>query len=475
MIVNLYGFDKKKNSTKRPTGTATTLPDVLLKDDTSILNPVLVINPNSAGMPIPFDPSYFTYAHVPKFSRYYFISDTRWINGLWELYLTVDVLASYKPAIGNLTCYVARSASSYNGDVVDTLYPAKTDVQITSATVATPWYSVAPSGGCYILGVINCQSSHHIGAVSYYALSSVELNTLMAWLFSNNIYNAGNITEIGEDLYKSLFNPFQYIVSCMWIPEAANNVASDFENIKVGYWDTGILAYATKALAIQGWITGTIPDHPQISRGAYLNYAPYTRITLFCPPFGEIPIDPTFRRQGKYLYGKYMLDPITGQATLRIAFAAQQSGAYSSKPCIEKTAMMGVPIQLAQVYADYTSTIQGGISAIGNILSQNYEGALSDLVTSGINSYLSSIAPQVSTNSANGSFINFPLEPNLVVEHYKIVDEDQADFGRPLMAKRQLNTLSGYIKCAEAHFDGSCFDMERDSINRFLLNGFFYE
>lgn len=475
MIVNLYGFDKKKNSTKRPSGIGTVLTNVQLKDDTSLMAPVLVINQDTGGLPIPFDPSFYTYVYIPKFSRYYFVTDVRWITGLWEFYLNVDVLASFKPSIGNLSCYVARAAAAYNGDIVDMLYPAKTDAVITSAAVATPWYSVAPSGGCYILGVINCQAANHIGAVSYYALSTVELNLLMSWLFSNNIYNASTITEIGEDLYKSLFNPFQYVVSCIWIPEKANNVANAFENIKVGYWNTGISAYATRALTIQGWVTGTIPDHPQISRGAYLNYSPYTRITLFCPPFGEIPIDPTYLRSGKYLYGKYMLDPITGQATLRIAFAASQSGGYSSKPCIEKTAMMGVPIQLAQVYSDYTSTIQGGISAVGNFLKADFGNALSDIVTTGINSYLSSIAPQVSTNSANGSFINCALEPNLVVEHFRITDEDNADLGRPLMATRTLNTLPGYIKCAEAHYDGSCLDAERDAINTFLLNGFFYE
>lgn len=470
MIVNLYGFDKKKNSTKRPTGTATTLPDVLLKDDTSVLNPVLVINPNSAGMPVPFDPSFFTYAHIPKFSRYYFISDTRWINGLWELYLTVDVLASYKPAIGNLSCYVERAASAYNGSIIDNLYPAKSDVSISYATVSSSWYNVAPSGGSYIVGVINYQNSSHVGAVSYYAMNTSQLNSLMNYLFSNNIYNAGSITEIGEDLYKSLFNPFQYIVSCMWFPGSPETFGGSSTTIKVGYWDTGVTAYTSVALAMVDPVTATIPNHPQAaSRGDFLNHAPYTRITLYVPPFGEIPIDPAFTNIGSYLYGKTMIDCITGQATLRVCINSNSS--YNGKVCAEKTAMFGVPIQLAQVMSDYS----GAIGTLAGGLTGGIGGFITSAIGATVQTAIASQAPKVSTNGANGSFINFALDNALVIEHYKLVDEDQADLGRPLMAKRQLNTLSGYIKCAEAHFDGSCFDMERDSINRFLIDGFFYE
>lgn len=473
MIVNLYGFQKKKNSTKRPSGAATQLSDVNLKDDTSVLNPVLLINQNSPGMPIPFDPSYFTYAQIPKFSRYYFITDARYVGGLWELYLTIDVLASFKTAIGNMSAYVERSAAAYNGHIIDNLYPAKTDVQITSATVSNTWSGVAPSGGCYILGVINNQSSGHVGAITYYAMSSSGLNLLLAFMFSNNIYQASTITEVGEDLFKSLFNPFQYIVSCMWFPGDPSHYGDTQVTIKLGYWDTPVIAYINKTLAEIRYISGTIPDHPQASsRGAYLNYAPYTRITLFCPPFGETVLDPTFTRAGKYLYAKVIVDPITGMATMRAAFSNQSSGSYSGKPCIEKSGMFGVPIQLAQVLSDYSGAIN---TAAAGLTSGSIAGLIGGAIGATVQSAIATQSPKVSTSGSNGSFGNFALEPNLVVEHTLLVDEDNADLGRPLMEKRQIGTLPGYIKCAEAHFDGSCFDMERDSINSFLLSGFFYE
>ena len=472
MNVYLFGYQKKKNSTKQPLLTSGThFSNVQLKEETSFIHPVLLFNPTSTGMPNPFTPAYFNYAYISEFSRYYFVDDWTYKNGVWECSLNVDVLASFKTAIGTQSVYVERAASAYNGDFIDKIYPTKTNVQITSATIATSWSNVAPSGGCYILGMVDCQTTNHIGAVSYYALDTTGLNALLTYLFSNNIYQASSITEVGEGLFKSLFNPFQYIVSCMWLPGATSHYGTTTTTIKCGYWDTGISGVLVNAIADVRFITGTIPDHPQLSRGAYLNYAPYTRITLFCPPFGEVPIDTSFRNIGKYLYSKVMVDPITGQATLRVSFRANNTDPFSAKSCIEKTAMFGVPIQLAQVLSDYTNSIQTMMSGLSGGLAGIAAGAIGATVMSSLEAQ----TPKVSANGANGSFINFALDPELVVEHILLADEDQADLGRPLMSTRTLSTLSGYIKCADSHFDGVCTDSEKDMVNNFLVSGFYYE
>ena len=472
MTAVFYTFEKPKNSTKQPTAAGTQFT-VELKENTSVLNPVLIMTASTTGFPTPFDPSYFNYAFVSSFGRYYYIEDVQYILGHWEFHLTVDVLASFKVAIGNQSVYVERSAYESNGDIIDNLYPAKTDVQITSATIATSWSNVAPSGGCYVIGLINYQSSNHIGAVTYYATNAAGLNGLLNFMFGNSIWNASTITEMGEDLFKSLFNPFQYVVSCMWFPASPSTYGSTQTDMKVGYWSSGVNAYMVDAVTDVRFITGTIPDHPQAAtRGNFLNYAPYTRITLFCPPFGEIPIDPTFTRVGKFLYAKVMIDPITGQATLRVAFSNVSTGAYSAKACFEKTAMMGVPIQLAQVLSDYSA----GVSSLSSgLTSGSIAGAVMGLIGATVQSAVATQAPKVSTSGANGSFVNFALNPELVVEHTKLVDENNADLGRPLMATRTLKNIPGYIKCTEAHFNGTCFSTEKDDINRYMIDGFFYE
>ena len=351
------------------------------------------------------------------------------------------------------------------------MYPATTDVVITGASVATSWSGVAPSGGCYVIGIINYQSSNHIGAISYYAVDTAGLNSLLNYLFSSNIYNAGTITEVGEDLFKSLFNPFQYIVSCMWFPASPSIYGSTSTNIKVGYWGTTVNAIMVNAVTDVRFVTGTIPNHPQISRGAYLNYAPYTKITLYCPPFGTVPIDPFFTKDGRYLYAKVSIDVATGQALMNVSFRANTSAPYPGKSCIQASGMMGVPIQLAQVLSDYS----GAVSTLASGPSGGIIGTVMSVIGATVQSAIASQAPKVSTSGSNGSFNSFTIAPELVVEHYKIADEDNTDLGRPLMSTRSINTLSGYIKCAEGHFAGVCYESERARVNNYLVNGFYYE
>ena len=167
MVINLYAFSKKKNSTAQPTGTGTTLSSVQLKDETSLINPVIIINPATTGMPNPFVPGYFNYAYIASFSRYYFITDTRWINGLWELYLTVDVLASFKTGIGTLSEYVVRSASAYDGSISDTLYPTNTGLYRNKEYFSNRF----DSNGVYVVGIINNSANAVDGAITYYMMT----------------------------------------------------------------------------------------------------------------------------------------------------------------------------------------------------------------------------------------------------------------------------------------------------------------
>ena len=57
-----------------------------------------------------------------------------------------------------------------------------------------------------------------------------------------------------------------------------------------------------------------------------------------------------------------------------------------------------------------------------------------------------------------------------------LADENLADFGRPTFATKTINTLSGYIKCAEAHpAIDSALSSELKQIESYMLGGFFWE
>ena len=173
---------------------------------------------------------------------------------------------------------------------------------------------------------------------------------------------------------------------------------------------------------------------------------------MYCPPFGSIPIDPTFTKVGKYLYSKVSIDVATGEASINVSFRPNANATYQARSCLQKSGMMGVPIQLAQIMSDYA----GGISTLTNSMTGGLEGFLTGAIGATVQSFISSQAPKVTTSGSNGSFNTFTIEPELVVEHYRIAEEDNADLGRPLMTTSRISSLPGYVKCVESHFEGTC-------------------
>lgn len=464
MQIQLYQFAKKKNSTIQPDQGVSV--DVVLKEPTNMLSPVIRITQARIGANIA--PTMYNYVYIPKFTRYYFISNWDYIGGCWECTCVCDVMASWKTYISAQSVYVERAQAEYDGNIIDVMFPAKTDYTKKYASVSTSWNGIAPSGGTYVLGIINDQNTKTVGAVTYYALTPSIISTFISYIFGNNIFQSSNINEISEGLFKGLFNPAQYIVSCIWFPESQTAFGSTSATIKIGYWDTGISGVLVETLAVRKVISGTFPNHDQAStRGAFLNFSPYAYYTLYVPPFGAIPIDSSVRAHGDYLRCSVYIDHITGQGTLRVGVSNVNAG----DPNIfagEVSAMFGVPIQLAQVMSDYT----GGIGqAVGGLLSGNILSVLSGAVQSAISAY----SPQVQSMGANGSFMMDIIDPCIIATFANITDPSDSILGRPLMKQKAIATLSGFIKCSNVHVNIPCMDEEREQIEAMMNMGFYYE
>ena len=474
MNVYFYSFTKRPNSTKQPSPTQGINVTCQLKEETSFLNPVLLIS--KVVVSGSFSPALYNYVSIPYWQRYYYITDWSYQNGIWECTLSVDVLASFKTEIGNTSSYIIRSATDFNGNVTDCYYPATTQTAISKQQISSDIFQTSIYDGVYVLGVINYQTSNRFGAVSYYALTNSELAQVLNYLFSSNIYANSNITEIGEGLYKSLFDPFQYIVSCQWFPLLPKNLGTTKTDVKVGYWSTGINGVmATSLIREFGFKTNVaIGKHPQSSsRGDYLNHAPYTTITAYYPPFGEIPVDTSFMQYGNnnYLYGKIYIDCITGLADCYFSITdGYGDNADPYKYFTIRTAQIGVPIQISQVMSDYVSSLTSGIGAIASGFTGNIAGIFGN-----IGNAVKEAMPKVSSLGANGSLLEVVEPPYLVCEYKRLVDENRTEFGRPLCATRTIKNLSGFIQCGEDDHAFSATKTEADEINRNMKNGFFYE
>ena len=489
--VILMSFQKKDNSTKQPAGGGLAVQGTL-KEPCSIMNPTISIERLSGDA----SPSGYTYAYINTFGRYYFITDWRWVDGLWEVDMRVDVLASFKTEIGASSQYILRHASStdYNEYVTDTMYPATTEFE-TSEYAMTNIFSDNISVGCYVLGCISQAGTASVGAITYYVMSSSQFNSLKSILLSDENFETMEILDtstnpptwklddMSKELLKTMYNPFQYIVSCLWFPFPASQVStSASQKIKLGWWEYNVTASIVYAQRITFAESGPFPTHPQyLTRGEYLNHAPYTKITLH-GRFGSVALDTAFFTAGDTIQVAYTVDFISGHCHCTIE---QGRGSYR-KTLAQRDFLLGVPIQLAQVGVDYLGAGVTAINSVGNTVSSTIKGftmggiggAVAGAVAgvaNGIYNTLDASMPQMETSGANGSFNSPAILTHVTAVFYKIVDENLSHKGRPLCEERTINSLSGYILCAEGDLDISCFEEERKRISNYLVSGFYWE
>lgn len=468
LTVTLYEFKKRENSTKRPDASATQRDHrAVLKMPTSLLRPEITFDFGLKG-----NPSFYNYAYISDLgNRYYFIRDWTVSEGhLWTAHMEVDVLASWKASIGASTQYVKRSSFTYDGGILDHIYPTKQPPEITITKDASPW-TTALASGSYVLGIINNKDGG-MGAAHYYLFTQSRMNTLMNYLLGNTNY-VGSISEISDQLLKVLFNPLQYIVSCVWypfsiIPDETGNLTK-LDTTPIGWWELDVPCYQLNTTL--KYFTSTVPvtKHPQAaSRGEYLNKQPFTTYTLYYPGVGSIVLDPSLITTDNVI-AQCAVDLIANQARLTISSSGLVSVQYSQ---------IGVPIQLAQMAEQSLSMIgdfaKGGTSVAASAATGNILGAVGSVFDM-IGNAVSHAYPQTTLASSNGSIVGLSYAVQLKTICYRLVDEDNADLGRPLCKVRKISDVPGYQMIMHADVAIAGTREENQMIKDYMESGYFYE
>lgn len=467
MQATFYQFAKRTNSTKRPSGGQGFGID--LKAPCNIIDPEIKIATQS-------DPTGYNYCYLPTFSRYYWVKNWTYSDGLWNASLTVDTLASYRDQIGSATEYVVRSSAKYDGTISDGLYPATAKVQSVT-TSFQGGFAETISGGFFIIGFI-AKAANSIGAITYVVMTPGNAKKLSAKLLTNVSYLSIDNSEISDNLTKVLFNPYQYIVSCNYFPFDIAELTAHLPlvaKIDVGWW----------SVDVPGWILGadnnnfkksvsvTVPKHPQAAnRGEYCNVAPYTDYTIYLQPFGVIPLDASKMWGAATLSIQYEADLFTGDSVLRI-FANGTQLAY------ETTAKLGVSVPLSNINFGIPSgsggLLQTGIAAaFGGLQAALSGGTLSD-VGNGILNAAQATNADVASKGATGSTIAFDMVPYMVARFKIIADDNNEDHGRPLCQRVQLFSIPGFIMVDDPDITLTATAAEIDSVKSYMKNGFFLE
>lgn len=492
ITVTLYSFTKRENSTKRPSSGGTDYSCVMI-DDTSLMNPTFKLE-------IAANPIGKNYCYVSDFNRYYFVKDIRTYQNFWYIECSCDVLASFKTEIGPQTHYVLRSASEYDEYISDSHYGAKIKQAGTRLNQTGPLYW--STNHSYIVGITGYAedtSSQQVGSVTYYQMDDIALYNFIYYLMHDISQYVDIPTAPYDDpgVQEALINPIQYVVSCIGMPVAFPSSYTMSSKINFGYYHWNVPASSKIRVLPRGaqdaeYMNITIPKHPQAAtRGQFMNAAPYSTYTFHCGPWGDIPLDPSLLIDETTLGYEIRYDLTQGMA--RIAIGPQNTatppGVNGGKLLFCGQAKVGVDISLAQAIVDPLQAQLSWETGLNNVVATGVGSGLSPSTLSNLlkaqntlqETYVNAIKnkfPGCISKGVPGTFLNLmdsAYGTYLLYQHYSVVDENLAEFGRPLCQLKQLNTLSGFILCENADAAITGTQDEAIKVNGYLNSGFFYE
>jgi len=450
-------FAKDDNSTKRPPGDfGDYITNVRFKEPTSTTHPVLIVEATAQ------------YNYVLIGNKYYFVNEIiRVTDKMSEYHCEVDVLATFKSAIGESTEYVTRATRDRNPYIIDNLYPMTTE-KFTEITIFNSLHKnmVSQVAGWFMVGIFGRGNTS--GCVTYWCLTAGQFRTLMLDMFDISNYSI-NIEEISYGLQKALLNPIQYIASIQYFPFFNKPDGVLETQISFGFWNANATGFRIPNENRTVTFTGVVdlPEHHKAaSVGNFLNSAPFTRRTLYCYMFGTIPIDTSYfiKEDDLALHLTILCDTFTGIGELVVS---DDHGNILYK----NSAQMGVNVEIAQLKQDFLSGATSLGGSLGALLTGNIIGA-----TTGLVSAASSMMPQVVTSGTIGSDVSYRRPPVVVNEFYNIVEFDHVHFGRPLCKQVQIKNLeNGFVQVENPKIELIATKYEQDKVKDFMIKGFYYE
>ena len=457
MNLELYKFAKRVNSTASPVSGGADY-EITLKQSTDILHPSFLLNIN---------PEYYgDYNYIKWNERQYFVDRATIVrDNLMRFDCTVDVLGTYKTYIGNTLAYIDRCADAgyYDSLIEDSAvsqpYNRKAQARTESGTLSN-----ISTAGSFLLRTSGDQSgtTSTIG-ITTYAVTANELNRILGFLFTS-----GNFDFLSDASIKSFFNPFQYIIDVQWTPFSTSLFGGNFDNVKLGFWDSGINC---RVVTIDSWedtLTCSIPlggyDYDD-----FRSYSSnYTEMTVYVPGCGLYPISPLQFRTSTgagEITANFLGDVATGELQVEL-----KSGTYTVAVLSGK---MSSSVAIGQLAMNTAGITQSATSAIGNLLRLNPLGALGDAIEGVQKAY----QPIQSVNGTAGNVASLRKYNKLVVTRnsYGSTDLVTSIAGRPCKKVMQINRLSGYVKCQNASVLMPALQEEVQMVNAYLNGGFFYE
>ena len=480
MLLTLYKFTQRKNSTKQPTTLAVTNPylnvEGVFNYSCDIDTPEFRITvPAEAKLRI-FD---YNYIVVSNWYRTYFIDRWSFDNGFAIAYCKCDLCGTFRKNIFNAKIMVSRmqhlnGSTALHGTLLnDSMYPASPYMEVETVEFsASNMFSANPSSGVFVISVLSTDAPEY-GAVNYYILTSAQFATLVSNMVANSstsssASDAWKTTDLSSQMLKSIVNPMQYITSCRWLPlKIASTTYPAVSNIKLGPWNSGASGHkitADAAPEVSAWGELQLPAVPAdvVTAGLTdmhcLSFPPYATYTLFNALFGTYEIDGNAVTAVRRVFANSIINPflemrmranvITGTCMFRLYAPTQARHADNDNEGVNANLLFQIDrptfadIPLADISTNYVEMGKSTLSAVGgaaggitSAITGNVAGAVSGFagaLSSGIDVLKYSMSPEVKSNAVSGGKGFYSNIHKFIFQgvYYRTVKTDYDETGR---------------------------------------------
>lgn len=466
MYVNFYSLNKKINSTQRP-GTYVKREDCKLKDPCNILRPIIRVT----GFNYSENFKEINYAYINTFGRYYWITDKTIINNdIQQLTLEVDVLATYKTDIGNYQPYLKRSSNdNYIKEYAyDNLIKPQAKIRKTGQVIINTDFSL--SNPMTVMGFSGAPAGGGgVGTTNFIKTGDKPENILAV------VYNDNSLVRCINDHFGGWIKLGDSVILCKVFPFSFTT--HETSSVYVGQWHINIddaqsfdvNQFSTVLANSRRWAktyTLTLPGNDS----PYDDFRKYDgnwcKLILRVPFIGKIELPATILQYNK-LDIVYCIDLITGIGEVNIkAWDPVDVETTSIYTVGTYNVTMGFDVPISNYSTNFPEIAS-------NVLSGNAPGVVFDILQPPID---------VNTITQASGMACFDIA-NITLD-YIYYDTESIGYksikGRPAMTKltdsQSISTVGGYVEVLDSNIEVDNATLsEKESINNYLNNGFYYE
>lgn len=484
--LNLWkNFQKRKNSTKQPSGTADASLTAYLKDGTSLSQPVFVIQSNE-----------FEYNYAQFEGIYYYIDDIVSLkNNLIEIHASKDVLATYKSYIQASSAYVLYYTHN-NTEISDKRLSAKTTKSIS---IQTGSFDTLGNGtGTNYAVILNTIG---LEACDSYAVSQANARTILSdldnWFNDDDYANGGSGIQTDLDdpgfswasiedsiksfLQETLFFWRQWFASgkvsdnlrsAYVLPLPVSAISGNTHHVQLGQYKSDVEGTRVYDRIFSDGASVTIPWQATDWR----RNAPYHEIYLYIPYVGLISLSPSDLIGDTTINVSVSIDVTCGDAIFTVYTGSNRFiGQY--------TANMAAPFAIGTSNVPITSqvnTLVGATIAGAAAIATGGSAAIMAAMTGGTLSLANDISGLPSCIGSNMGGAVLGLTDQIVcytVFHDTTVTPSSVSAikGTPYNGVLALSGVSGYVQTSGASVDMPAFGNDKDIVNSYLNGGIYIE